>query len=137
MTLGDGQTNAETVAFPDGFDTFAFTVDSADSAAFSGAFSEQGAPVNITKAGGGVREITGANTCTGLTRIEAGALINNGSLASTVVVKNDVLYAGDGVSGDITVNSGGTVAPGNSISALTVNDTIFQRRLYLSRGSRA
>ena len=124
MTLRAGEANDETVAFADGFDTFTFTVDGADRATFSGTFSEKGAPVSLAKAGDGSLEITGDNTFTGLTRIDAGALINNGALASAVAVNDGALYGGDGVSGDLFVNAGGVVAPGNSIGALTVNGDV-------------
>ncbi|MEO1200015.1 MAG: autotransporter domain-containing protein [Pseudomonadota bacterium] len=119
ITLDEGAVNSEEVEFPTAFPGFTFTVEEGDSATFAGVFSEETTPIDVTKIGDGTLTITGTNTYTGVTRIDAGALINNGRLASPVIV-NEALYGGDGWSGDLTINSGGAVAPGNSIGRLAV-----------------
>ena len=64
--------------------------------------------------------MSGANTYTGPTTVNEGALVVNGSIVSDVTVNGGVL-GGTGSVGAITANSGATVAPGNSIGTMTVN----------------
>jgi len=61
----------------------------------------------LTKEGSGTLNLNGANTYTGSTMVNAGALGGTGSLASPVVVA-----------------SGGTLSPGLSIGTLTVNNSL-------------
>ncbi len=74
----------------------------------------------LTKLGGGTLVLAGVNAYTGTTTVEAGTLLINGSTAaaSPVVVSGGIL-GGSGIAlGSITVNSGGTLAAGNSIGSL-------------------
>jgi YVTN family beta-propeller protein/autotransporter-associated beta strand protein len=89
---------------------------------FSGVMSGTG---GLAKIGNGTLTLTGANTFTGGTALNAGGLVVNGSLASGVTVNGGTL-SGGGAIGGLTVNSGGTVAPGNSIGTLTVNGNLVQ-----------
>jgi outer membrane autotransporter protein len=73
----------------------------------------------LTKIGAGTLTLSGANTYTGATSLNAGGLVVNGSLASAVTV-NDGFLGGTGSVAGLTVN-GGILAPGNSIGTLTVN----------------
>ena len=75
----------------------------------------------MTKTGAGDLKITGSNTFTGATNINAGTLSVNGSLASTVSVNSGGTLGGSGTVGTTTINSGGVFAPGNSIGTTTVN----------------
>ncbi|HEX8164976.1 MAG TPA: autotransporter domain-containing protein [Beijerinckiaceae bacterium] len=86
--------------------------------AFNGAISGTGA---VEQRGPGTTVLTAASTYTGPTRINAGTLQVDGSLASTVFVNSGGTLAGTGAVGGLNVLSGGTVAPGPAIGTLTVN----------------
>lgn len=80
----------------------------------------------LTKQGAGELDLRGANTYTGETRVAAGLLSVNGSIASsslTTVLDGGVL-GGAGTVGDLRIASGGVLAPGNSIGTLTVNGDV-------------
>ena len=78
----------------------------------------------FVKQGSGFLTLTGANTYTGGTAVNAGALVVNGSLASNVTV-NGGLLRGNGTVGGLVV-TGGTLAPGNSIGTLNINGNFVQ-----------
>ena len=73
----------------------------------------------IIKAGAGTMALTGANTYTGPTNVDAGTLLVSGSISGSVVTVNGGTLGGSGGTvGATTVNSGGTLAPGASIGTL-------------------
>ena len=73
----------------------------------------------IIKAGAGTMALTGANTYTGATTVDAGTLLVSGSISgSSVTVNGGTLGGSGGTVGATTVNSGGTLAPGASIGTL-------------------
>jgi autotransporter-associated beta strand protein len=80
---------------------------------------------SLTKVGVGTLTLSGANTYTGLTTINAGKLMVDGSIMSAVTVNNGGTVGGSGTTGSITVNSGGRVAPGGS-QILHVNGAYTQ-----------
>ena len=91
-------------------------------------------PVGVTIAGG-TWQLAGANTFTGETIVSAGTLLINGSTAasSAVSVASGATLGGNGtISGDITVNNGGIIAPGNSIGQLTVDSLTLQSGATMS-----
>ena len=71
---------------------------------------------SLVKVGTGTLTLSGANTFTGGTTVNAGGLVVNGSLASTVTLNGGML-AGSGTIGGLVAN-GGMLAPGNSIGTL-------------------
>jgi outer membrane autotransporter protein len=73
----------------------------------------------LTKRGAGALTLTGANTYSGTTTIEAGTLIVDGSLASPVMVSSGTTLAGTGTLGAGVANHG-TLAPGRSIGTLRI-----------------
>ena len=75
-----------------------------------------GASLGLEKIGSGKLTLTGANTYSGGTTVTAGTLLVNGSLAnSAVTVGNGGTLGGSGsLGGLVTVQSGGTLSPGNS-----------------------
>jgi len=75
----------------------------------------------LIKLGAGTLTLTGTDTYTGQTLVKAGTLVVNGSLVSPVMVAGAGTLRGTGnLSGALTVN--GTLAPGNTIGTLTVNN---------------
>ncbi len=79
---------------------------------------------SLVKIGGGTLILSGADTYTGPTNINAGILDVNGSLVSTVFVNAGGTLMGNGFIGGLVVGPGATVAPGNSIGTLTVNGNV-------------
>lgn len=69
----------------------------------------------------GTLVLEGTHSYTGATRVDAGRLVVNGSLAgSPLTVNNGAVLGGTGMVGGIAAQSGGIVAPGNSIGTLQV-----------------
>jgi T5SS/PEP-CTERM-associated repeat protein len=79
---------------------------------------------SFTTRGGATLRVTGTNSYSGATAIEAGSLLVNGALGNTAVgVKAGGLLGGSGsIGGVVTVVAGGTLAPGDGIGRLAVGD---------------
>ena len=79
---------------------------------------------SLTKEGTGTLILTGGNTYTGATNVKVGALIVNGSIASSsgLTVDAGALVGGTGTLPSTTIN--GTLSPGNSIGTITVNGNL-------------
>ncbi|MFJ2356939.1 autotransporter domain-containing protein [Pseudomonas fluorescens] len=75
---------------------------------------------SLIKSGAGRLLLTGDNTFRGPTTVNGGLLSVNGSLASAVTVNDSGTLGGSGRIGALLANSGGRVAPGNSIGTLNV-----------------
>ncbi|MRW85850.1 PEP-CTERM sorting domain-containing protein [Pseudoduganella sp. FT26W] len=92
-----------------------------DTSKYSGTI--QGA-INVTKVGSGVQVLSGTNTYTGATLVNAGELRINGSASSSAfTVAQGATLSGSGTIG--TLNLKGTLAPGNSPGQLNAGDTTF------------
>lgn len=93
-------------------DTQAFNVTASQSLGGSG---------GLTKSGTGTLTLTGNSTYAGATLVSAGTLLVNGSIgSSSVTVSSGATLGGnDGTVGALVVNSGASVAAGNSIGTLT------------------
>jgi outer membrane autotransporter protein len=91
-----------------------------DSVSYLG-FPGTGGGLTLT---GGVLTLSGANTYTGLTWVNQGALIVNGSVVSPVAVTLGGLLGGSGSVGATAIGPGGVLAPGNSIGTMTVNGNL-------------
>jgi autotransporter-associated beta strand protein len=81
---------------------------------------------DLVKRGIGTFTLTGANTYSGLTTVEAGTLIVNGSQPSSPVsILGPGTLGGSGTVGNITNTLGGVVAPGSSPAMLTSSNVLF------------
>ncbi|MBB6488514.1 autotransporter domain-containing protein [Rhizobium lusitanum] len=116
--------------------TGAFDVAAGDTLGLTGTLSGAG---SFTKAGSGIFDYDGNGSgFTGMTEVAAGSLIvgsdashANATLGGSVTANNGATLGGHGTVGSgsgsvVTIGSGGTVAPGNSIGTLTVNGNYVQ-----------
>ena len=78
---------------------------------------------SLSKEGAGTLTISGSNTYTGATTVAAGLLTVNGSISSSALttVQSGAAIGGSGTVGALVVQSGGSIAPGNSPGTLTVS----------------
>jgi fibronectin-binding autotransporter adhesin len=95
----------------------------------SGITPGYGSPVvGITKTGAGTMLLSGTNTYTGGTVVNEGKLLingNNSSATGTVTVNTGATLGGSGtIGGDIVINAGGILSPGNSIDTLNANGNV-------------
>ena len=90
------------------------------STTYSGVLTGSG---SLTKVGGGRLALTGANTFSGATNVNAGELALNGSIANSLSVASLASLSGTGtVGGNATI--AGTHSPGNSPGAQTFNGNL-------------
>lgn len=82
----------------------------------------------VTKRGTGTWILEGTNTYTGATSVASGTLAINGTLGntSTTIETTGTLQGSGSSTGSVTVKSGGTLAPGNSIESLGVGALSFE-----------
>lgn len=99
----------------------------------SGTIADNGSILlGVTKSGTGTWVLSGANTYTGPTNVNAGTLLVNGSLGNTAVfVASGATLGGSGtIAGPTTFASGAILSPGNSPGTRT-----FSNGLTLAAGS--
>jgi fibronectin-binding autotransporter adhesin len=78
-------------------------------------------PGGLTKVGIGTLDLTGTNIYAGLTAVDEGKLLANGSIAGDALVNSGATLGGTGkIFGAVTVAPGGILSPGNSPGTLTV-----------------
>ncbi|KLD64106.1 hypothetical protein Y882_08475 [Dyella japonica DSM 16301] len=121
LQLGNGGTNGS-ITGPI-VDNAALAIDRSDSVTMPGAISGTG---TLTQSGSGTLILTGADTYTGATAVNAGTLRVNGSIASpTTTVANGATLGGSGtIGGAVTIQTGAHLSPGNSPGTLTVNGNL-------------
>jgi autotransporter-associated beta strand protein len=78
----------------------------------------------VVQNGSGRLVLTGDNTYTGATTVNAGILSVNGSIADSAVTVNGGTLGGNGTVGTTLVKNGGAIGPGNSIGTLTVRNSL-------------
>jgi outer membrane autotransporter protein len=116
LQIGDGGTSGSISG--NITDNAALIFNRSDDLSYGGDISGTG---SMTKLGTGNLTLTGANTYSGDTNIDAGTLLVNGSIVGDTFVNGGGTLGGAGSLGNVTVNSGGTLSPGNSPGILTVN----------------
>ena len=82
----------------------------------------------LTKSGNGSLTLSAANTYEGATAVNAGSLYVEGSLSTgNVTVADLATLGGSGIiNGEVTVQDGGTLAPGSSPGILTVANLVLE-----------
>jgi fibronectin-binding autotransporter adhesin len=109
---------------PSGANTL--TVAATGTTTFAGVIQDGAtAQTAITVNGPGALILSGANTYTGATQVAQGELQINGSLApgSAVTVSDGAILGGNGsIGGNVALNTGAILAPGNGLGTLTVGN---------------
>ncbi|MHB8885604.1 MAG: autotransporter domain-containing protein, partial [Methylovirgula sp.] len=95
----------------------------------TGVISDGSSPGTIEMAGAGTLVLSGTNTYTGPTNVDAGTLQVDGSIASSslTTVNNGGKLTGSGTLGSLQINAGGIFGPGvsgNTATVLTVNGNL-------------
>lgn len=126
-----GELNGDNTSTVQSNPILVINTDASTNGKFAGDIQDFPASVSsLIKQGPGTQKLSGANTFTGLTTIQEGALVLTGSLAGSVVVDQLGILKGTGIIGGNLTN-GGTVSPGESIGTLHVlgnyinNDGIY------------
>ncbi len=98
------------------------------STVFSGVIEDDG-PTGLTKIGSGTLVLSGTNTYTGPTNVNAGVLDVMGSIASSsqTTVSGGATLMGAGAVGATRINSGGILAPGSGVpgSSMSVHGPLI------------
>lgn len=121
LQIGDGGTSGSVAADIVNYGAVAFN--RSDAVIYDHVIS---GPGQVRQIGPGTLTLSGANTYTGATTVEAGTLSVTGSIASSsgVTVMSGATLSGTGVLPSVTVQSGGTFAPGNSVGTATVSGNL-------------
>jgi autotransporter-associated beta strand protein len=82
-------------------------------------------PGQVLQIGSGTTILSGVNTYSGPTQVDAGTLAVTGSITSQVIVNSGGVLSGSGIVGDTTINDGGLLAPANPGGALTVQGNLL------------
>ena len=100
------------------------TIDGAGDIAATGATAIFTGPGALNKNGGGTLTLGADNTYTGVTNVNAGKLLVNGTHTGggLITVSAGATLGGGGTVGAVTVADSGILAPGNSAGHLTISD---------------
>ena len=102
------------------------TVSNSVDASFGGVIQDSGLSLALVKTGSAAQSLNGTNTYSGTTTVSNGTLFVNGVLGTNAVKVTGGTLAGCGkVLGPVTLQSGGTVAPGtNAIGRLVISNSL-------------
>ncbi len=100
------------------------TIDRAGTLSLPGDISGSG---SLRIIGPGQVVLAGTSTYTGATDVERGTLLVNGSITSATRVASGATLGGTGRTGNVDVESGGALAPGQSIGTLRVGGDLRLR----------
>ncbi|WP_435009178.1 autotransporter-associated beta strand repeat-containing protein [Tundrisphaera lichenicola] len=93
----------------------------------NGVISEDASGHRLISSGSGVLILNATNTYTGTTFVTAGTLLVAGSIATSSDVQVfAAVLGGSGTLPDVTIGSGGTLAPGNSPGLVNTGNLAFQ-----------
>lgn len=97
------------------------------STVFSGVIEDGNAVTALTKTGAGTLTLSGTSTFTGVTTVNGGRLMVDGSIvpSSGVQVNAGGLVGGSGFLPSTVIAGGGTLAPGTTSAALSVNGNLM------------
>jgi fibronectin-binding autotransporter adhesin len=107
-----------TITNSDSSNTRTLTVNETITTTFAGAVTGN---LALTKELTGTLILSGANTYPGLTTVNGGTLLVHGSISGSVNLSGGTL-GGNGTTGPVTVNTGGTLSPGDSPGILHVGN---------------
>lgn len=123
LQLGEGGSSGSIVG--NVADNGMLSFDRSDVQSFGGAISGSG---GITQMGSGTTVLTGSNSFTGAATVQGGVLLIDGdqsaATGATNVMNGGTLGGTGIVGGDVTVADGGTLSPGDSPGALTINGNL-------------
>lgn len=127
LQIGDGGTTGSVAG--DIINHGNLTFNRSDSSQHGNVISGTG---TVTKSGPGTITLTATSTYSGLTSVNGGKLVVNGSIASSAVaINNGGTLGGYGTVGAVTIASGGTISPGNSPGILNTGDETWSGGSYL------
>jgi autotransporter-associated beta strand protein len=123
LMIGQGNPNQPgSIASPTVTNSGALVFNRVEDLIYAGAISGAGP---VTKQAAGRLVLTGSHTYTGPTTLSAGALLVNGTIGqSTVTVTGGTLGGSGVIKGPVTIQPGGRLAPGASIGALTISNSL-------------
>jgi len=123
LSLGNGGTSGSILGNVTNNGSLVF--DRSDNIGFGGLVSGTG---SVTQKGAGVVTLTGNNSYTGITAVNAGTLLINGDQSAatglTSIASGATLGGSGIVGGNVNVANGGILAPGNSPGTMTINGNL-------------
>ena len=126
LTLDPGSSLVGDIGILGSSTTATFTQTNAD-AVLSNAITGAGNVIVDDGGSGHVLTLAGTNSYTGTTDVESGKLVVNGSIgsSSSVTVESGATLGGSGIVSNLILNSGSTLATGNSIGTLNAASATF------------
>ena len=121
LQIGNGG-SGEYLASPSISNSGALVLNHADALTYAGSIT---GPGSLTKTGTGMLSLTGNSNYLGSTNVNGGTLAVNGQLwgSGNVAVNSGTVLSGSGIVGNLLVNSTGTLAPGYTAGAGTLQAT--------------